>query len=468
MKKSSSKTEYLNRKFEFNIGIFVFVAILIYIIVCLSIASKDESIRGYQVRKGALSENRMYTGIALRKENVINSDYSGYVNYFVREGERTSYNNLVYCIDETGKLSDLIGNNPLEDNSLTAAELTSLRQDIQLFSKSFDVTSFTDTVVFRSSILNELGQIENRRIIEDVASLKNSNSNDIINYCRSQYPGIVTYYTDGFESKKPGDITLSDFKEENYEITTRVNDDLIEAGTFAYKYVEDENWSLVIMVPSEEASQLLSMEYVEVKFQKTLTSSWAKVSFINSFDGYSLINLEFTNSMVTFCKDRFVDIELLLDSDSGLKVPNSAIAEKQFYIIDKDYVTLGNNSSDYTVLRQEYDENGSIVKSVTVDIYKEEEDCYYVDTLSLDYGNILVKPGAPVTTTNENNLIVSKTGSLIGVYNINKGYAEFNRVEILYSNDEYSIVSPNSAYGLRAYDYIALDAKIVSDKDFVY
>ncbi|MBO4808670.1 MAG: hypothetical protein J5537_06465, partial [Lachnospiraceae bacterium] len=174
------------------------------------------------------------------------------------------------------------------------------------------------------------------------------------------------------------------------------------------------------------------------------------------------------NSMVAFCKDRFVDIELMVEEDNGLKIPNSSIAEKPFFLINKEYVTKGGNSSNLSVLRKEQSENGEVVKNVEISVYKEDDDVYYVDTNSLSTGNILIKPNAPVDGDESNMFIVGKQGTLTGVYNINKGYADFNRIEILYSNDEYTIIEPNISYGLRAYDYIALDASIVSDKDFVY
>ena len=56
---------------------------------------------------------------------------------------------------------------------------------------------------------------------------------------------------------------------------------------------------------------------------------------------------------------------------------------------------------------------------------------------------------------------ISKTDTLIGVYNINKGYADFRQISILYQNDEYSIVKSNTTYGLNVFDYIVLDASTV-------
>ena len=459
--------QYHNVKTK-DLGIAIFAVILLYVIVCLFISSKNESITGYQVKIGTLSENRQYSAIALRDEHEVMSDYSGYVNYFIREGERSAYSNLVYCIDETGKISDLIGKSPVEDNSLSKAELKSLKQDIMLFSKTFDEKTFADAKAFSNKTENNLSQIENRRIIEDVTKITADHSNDMINFCRAKAAGITLFYHDGFESLKASDLTPDSFKKDKYVRTDILNDDLVEAGSFVYKYVNNENWSLVILATPEEAKRVKDMDYVEVKFLKTLTTSWGKVTVVQDTDEYSIIELSFTNSMVAFCKDRFVDIELMVEEDNGLKIPNSSIAEKPFFLIDKEYVTKGGNSSNLSVLRKEQSENGEVVKNVEISVYKEDEDVYYVDTNSLSTGNILIKPNAPVDGDESNMFIVGKQGTLTGVYNINKGYADFNRIEILYSNDEYTIIEPNISYGLRAYDYIALDASIVSDKDFVY
>ena len=66
---------------------------------------------------------------------------------------------------------------------------------------------------------------------------------------------------------------------------------------------------------------------------------------------------------------------------------------------------------------------------------------------------MLIKPDSNATFT------VGKTGTLKGVYNYNKGYADFKQIEVLYNNEEYSIVKSKTRYGLRVYDYIILDAE---------
>ena len=51
---------------------------------------------------------------------------------------------------------------------------------------------------------------------------------------------------------------------------------------------------------------------------------------------------------------------------------------------------------------------------------------------------------------------------------MDKGYADFKQVIVLYQNEEYSIVKSNTKYGLNVYDHIILDATSINDDDFIY
>ena len=167
--------------------------------------------------------------------------------------------------------------------------------------------------------------------------------------------------------------------------------------------------------------------------------------------------------MVTFCTDRFIDIELILEDETGLKIPNSSIVEKEFFIVPKDYVIQGGNSNGYGVMKETYLEDGSAsTEFVETTIYNETDTEYYLDDTVLRIGDDIIKPGSTETYT------LSKRGSLTGVYNINKGYADFKQINILYQNEEYSIVKSNTQYGLSVYDYIVLDASTVVDDEFIY
>ncbi len=63
---------------------------------------------------------------------------------------------------------------------------------------------------------------------------------------------------------------------------------------------------------------------------------------------------------------------------------------------------------------------------------------------------------------------MKETKTLKGVYNINKGYAEFKQVQILCESEEYYIVKSGNDYGLTNYDRIALNGKEVHENDVVF
>ena len=226
----------------------------------------------------------------------------------------------------------------------------------------------------------------------------------------------------------------------------------------------NEDWSIVIPVESEEfARELKEEDYIKVRFMKNQNTSWGKVDYFTNIEGDTFVSLTFTNSMVSFCTDRFLDIELLLEDETGLKIPNSAIVEKEFFIVPKEYVTKGGNSGASGVLLETYNEDGkAVTEFVETTIYEETDTEYYLDDTVLRSGSYLVKPDSM------EKYPVSRIGSLKGVYNINKGYADFKQIIVLYNNDEYSIVKSNTTYGLSVYDFIVLDAATVEDSDFVY
>lgn len=455
-------TKY-RRPLNLNIGMLIFATIFIYVVICVIMYFQAQHIVGYSVKEGSLTSNTIYKGIALRSEEIITSTDAGYVNYFAREGERAAYGNLIYTIDETGKLSDYIKSNESGENTLSDSDLSELKTEIVSFAGNFDCRDFSSVYNFKYNVEGTVMKLANYNILENVDALNGASGTALINYCYAPDSGIVIYSTDGYEDLTLQDITKEHFDQDAYEKTHLVNNELIAKGDPVYKLSTSEDWSIVIPVEADLAAQLEEAEYIKVRFLKNQYTAWGQVATNTNEAGDTFASLTFTNSMITFCTDRFVDIELLLEDESGLKIPNSAIVEKEFFIVPKEYVTLGGNSGNSGVLLETYDENGNATTEfVETSIYEETETEYYLDDTVLRAGNYLIKPDST------DKYAVSKTGTLIGVYNINKGYADFKQIIILYQNDEYSIVKSNTAYGLNVYDYIVLDASTVKDNEFIY
>ncbi len=455
-------TQY-RRPVNLNIGMLIFAAIFIYVVVCVFMYFRTDHIVGYSVKEGSLSSNSIFKGIALRTEEIVTGSDAGYINYFAREGERVAKGDLVYTVDETGRLSDYMHTSESGENSLSDADLTELKNEITSFTNRFDRRQFSDVYNFKYSVQGTALKLSNYNILENADALNQAGGSSFVNYRYAPNSGIVIYSIDGYEDLTLEDMTAELFEQDAYEKKYLVNNDLVANGDQIYKLSTSEDWSIVIQTDEELAEELLEKEYVEVRFLKNRYTSWGEVSSYTNEAGDTFVSLTFTNSMITFCTDRFIDIELLLEDEKGLKIPNSAIVTKEFFIVPKEYVTKGGNSGSDGVLLETYDEEGNAVTEfVPTTIYDATETEYYLDDSVLRAGNYIIKPEST------QKYAVSKTGSLTGVYNINKGYADFKQVTVLYSNDEYSIVKSNTVYGLNVYDYIVLDASTVNDNQFIY
>ena len=64
--------------------------------------------------------------------------------------------------------------------------------------------------------------------------------------------------------------------------------------------------------------------------------------------------------------------------------------------------------------------------------------------------------------------MLRETAPLQGVYNVNKGYAVFRKVEILFQNQEYTIVDTGTNFGISLYDHIALDASSIAENEIIH
>ena len=454
----------IHRPLNLNIGLIFFCIILIYLIVSMYTYFTSKHITGYQVKTGSLSVSNIYEGIALRDETVVTAGSAGFVNYFATEGEKIGTGKLVCGIDETGALQDYINqNSDAGKDVLSERDLYSLKNEMINFSSSFNEKDFSSVYEFKYAIQGDVLKFSNRNLLSSLEDLKAQSA--LIKLCNSPASGVVVYSVDGFENKHAINAEKSWFDKEKYEENKvqLINNNIVSIGDPLFKLSDNENWSILIEVDEERVKELVEEKYVKVRFLKNQFESWAKITEVQGADDGHYILLSFTNSMITFVLDRYINIELLIDSETGLKVPNSAICDKAFFIVPMEFLTKGGDGSD-GILRETYNEAGEMIPEfIPVTIYDvDDENNAYLDDMVLRLGDRIDMPDSEQTYT------ISKSGTLTGVYNINKGYADFKEIEILNSNEEYSIVRSNTAYGLVAYDYIVLDAESVETDEFIY
>lgn len=465
MTKKQNKVKKYRKPINLNIGMLIFAVVFIYVIICVVMYFQTKHIVRYEVKEGFIATSNIYRGVVIRDETVVNTEKAGYVNYYAYEGERVAKGNIVYTIDETGRLNEQLRAASSEENTLSDKELREFRSEIINFMHGFDGEHFDSTYEFKRSLQNTLLKLASGNILKEIQAMNTgSGAGSVIDYCNAPMTGIVSYWMDGYEDLTADMVTEAVFEKEGYEKKHILNNDLLAVGDAAYKLSTNENWSIVIPIEADRGAELEKEGYVKVRFLKNQCESWGAVKLLHNADGKTYLQLTFTNSMITFVGERFLEVELIVNDEKGLKIPVSSIVEKEFFLIGKDFVSEGSAQGKYSVIRQCYLEDGTIsseVVSTDVYSYDEEAEEYYVDASVLNAGDILYKLDSQETYT------VSKRATLIGVYNMNKGYADFKQINILYQNEEYAIVKANTRYGLNVYDYIVLDAGAVSDDQFI-
>lgn len=440
---------------------FLFGGMFLYIVICIVMYFANNHVASYQVKVGSIYVNNSYKGIALRDEILVNSNDSGYVNYFAKEGSRIGAGKMVCTIDANGDLKEMLEEAAMGDKPLEDSDFDELRGEIISFKNEFSREHFNTVYEFKNSALVTVIKSVNANVLKNMEKL-NSSGNSYLHSNLSPQSGIVVYSYDDLEDLKPIDVTKDIIEQKEYEKKLFLDNKLVENGDKLYKLVLNENWSIVIPLEDEEKADLLKeKEYVKVKFLKNQNTSWGKVSAWSNNEGEFFAQLDFNNSMINFCKDRFIDLELILEEETGLKVPKSAIVTKDFIMVPFDYVNGDENNA--SVVKQVYTEDGTLgKKDVPITIIKKSDSRFYIDSPEIELKDTLCKADSNSTLTLE------ETGPLTGVYNRNKGYADFKIIqETGYENEEYAIIKPDSDYGLLEYDYIVLDASKVKNDQLI-
>lgn len=454
-KSASPRIVQYRRPFRLNVGLIMFLVIFIYVLISLLSYLTSHKTEVYEVRSGSLSDNLVYQGIALRNETVVNSDYTGTINFYNKEGERIPAGGLAFSVDETGKITDYL--NEEEESYLSEEDLQRFRSEAIAFSRKFTPGNFVSVYDFKSGAVSSAQKISNRKVLGEIPDLSSTS----IHPCYAEETGEILYFVDNCEDITFENLTVEDFDRTGYKKNQITNGNRITAGDPAYKIVTDENWSVAIHVASaEEANELVKKGYIQVRFLENQMVSWASVSSRSDENDNYYVNLRFNNSMSEFCSDRFVNVELISSQRSGLKVPNSSITKGTFFLVPKGFVYEGAGGQKGVLLEIYTENNEKSIQFVPSVPYSENEDYYYLDDSVLRAGEIIDRPNSSEQYT------IGEKDELIGVYYINKGYPDFRQVNILHQNEEYAIVEPNSLYGLQEYDYIVLYADSVKINDY--
>ncbi len=459
MNNNDRKVIKFNRDVKFNAASCVVAAILLYIIICVIISARKEPVTTYKVNKTSVSNNITLEGVILREEKLINTSSSGYVCFYIRDGERVKKNSTICTMDESGEIYDKVSDNEAYDGLLTEDDYNDIRSLISLYKVSYDNSEFYSAYTFYNNVNNKVLELTNELIMQQIQT-NNSSSYKAIS---TPYSGIITYYIDGYEDKTPSTLTQSDFDKSSYNKQTLKTGDIIKAATPIVKIIPNEEWNIIAPISAEEIALISESTYVEFRVNNSDYSMYMPYEILNNSDG-TYINIKMDKYMSNFIAERHIDVEILIEENTGLKIPNTAIVEKEVYKIPISYFTGGSNQNYANMLNiQVMGEDGDItIKQVQPTIYKSDDDFKYVDPAAFSDTDVLFN-----ITTNETYAVSNLPRENIkGVYCVNRGIAEFFMVDVVKVVDDFTLIRSDGT--LKIYDNIVLDAESVKENEIIY
>lgn len=463
--KKNKKIVRYRRPLNLNVGMIIFAIIFVYMTFSVFAYLRKEKVQFYEVVEGGIVNDKSYTGLILREEQVRDTDSPGYINYYLQEGKRASVGTRIYTIDETGGLKNLIKDAPRGANAMSPENLSDLKKQLTSFVLSFRNDNFAAIYDNRYDLENSVMEYASFNALDQLDQLANQ-AGVSFRQVTSDVSGVVSYGFDSYEGLRPEDVTAESFNRTGYSKKTNQSGARIDSNVPAYKIITSENWSLVFQLSDKDRDLYSGKKNLRIRLAGSSMSMTGDYSTFTGKDGAVYGKLDFTKYMEQFISDRFLDFEIVSDQATGLKIPISAVTDKTFYLIPIEYMTQGGDSSDTGFNKEVHDENGSTsVQFVPTTIYFSDDEYYYVDMgegSEFKAGDYVVKPEST------DRYQIGRTASLKGVYNINKGYAVFKQIEIKDSNSEYYTVSSGMAYGPSVYDHIVLDASLVYEGKLLY
>ena len=455
MKKKNKKVVRYRKPLHINIGVIVFGIILIYLVFNLFFYFTKKHISVYEVNQGTIATNHTYRGLILRSEEIVGSAGEGEVTYFLKDASKAGTKTPVYSLDSTGSVLEKMDDEKKDGDLFTKDNYLELENTVQSYTGSYDSQNFYSVYAFKDEMEANMMEIRNVNALNAIKEKTDTSSLQMQNAIK---PGVVVYYTDGYENVKTDTLTEASFDENQYKKMNLKDQTTVGKNVPVYKLITDENWNVIFKISKDLAEKLKDDNTVEVLFKDDGNTIWAYYDIL-TIDKEPYLNLKLRTSMIRFANQRFIDIELLLDDAKGLKIPNSAITTKKFFTVPKEYFVKGKGSNKEGLIVTGKDKNTTYI---TPEIFYEKDGMYYIDDENVTSGTVIQKSDSNETYT------IRQTAKLKGVYNINKGYAVFKQIDILYQNEEYAILKQGTDYGVALYDHIALKGNTVKENDLIH
>ncbi len=120
---------------------------------------------------------------------------------------------------------------------------------------------------------------------------------------------------------------------------------MVESGKPIYKIIDDENWKIAVMLTKEEYEKIKKNETIRFTINDSSRRLSAKYETVEQ-DGNYFIIINMHRYLAEYVADRYLNITFVFSETKGLKIPNSAITEKDVLMIPVSYLTGGSGTTE--------------------------------------------------------------------------------------------------------------------------
>ena len=328
------------------------VLILIYLAYAVYLLVRQPTDK-VTVEKGTLYLEETDIGYIIRNEQVVKgNNYKNGMERIKNEGEKTAKDDSIYryyskneeklkeqIAELDTKVQEALQGQTSIDSTLKLADIklleNQLDEKIALLSKTSDISKITEYKKQINDIISKKAKLtgESSSAGTYLKQLYNQRTkleeqlNSGAEYIKAPESGIVSYKVDGLEETlTPNNFsTLSKEFLEKLKIKTG---QLIATNDECGKIIDSSKCYIATISDSEQARKTSVGDSVKVRLSsnKVIKSTVAYVSQENEEE--TLIVLEINKQISELANYRKISFDLIWWNESGLKVPNQAIAEE--------------------------------------------------------------------------------------------------------------------------------------------
>lgn len=473
-RKTKPQQEVYHRKPRIHFTYFVALLVLIYLTAQFVLFFNRESITYVVAQEGEIMESFSAQGVIVREEQLVRASESGVVQYYYPGGKELQKGTLICTllddyygdilqekIDEIyAELQEIQGSEYDEafvalDTSISSSIATYLRnKEVNEYGNLYRLKNdLEDAISKRKDMYSLLSNTRVASLLTQQGIYLNQQSAVVSNLYSSE-AGIIDYSYDGYEGWTVEQIGPDFIK--NYDSSYsyfEINMQQISSGTPLYRLISSPVWNIVIYITEEQAQYFSTRNENTGEYEIPVYSSISFVyNGVEKMSGiirglekkgdnqYKLI-LQVNSRMQEYMNDRIVNLVFTKDSHSGLKISDSCLVQKNYYVVPSSYLISSGG------------ERGLLVSESSGVNFKKIQIAAVINDKAYIEPSDALSPETVIQMEDSTEIMtVGEIQQVEGVYVVNGGYEQFQVVDIKYRAQGYAIVE-----GITQYDRIKIN-----------